>query len=804
MQNRSAGKLTLAGNLLIISTFIFVLLSLAACGTPPMTSSAVHMVQIVVTPQNSSLALGQTTQCTAVGVFSDGSHKDLTQSATWTSKNTDIAGISSSGLVSSVAVGQTVISASSENLDGSAQLTIEKAALVSLAVISSVSSLPLGGTAQLKATGTYTDKSTQDLTSAVSWTSSESGIATISPSGLVSSTGMGNTTITATLNSISANAQLSVSAPALVSITVGSNRSTIALGTTAQFTAKGLYTDGSTQDLSSSVSWTSTPAGIVKLDSSGLATGKAIGATSVSAIAGSISGTSQLNVSSAALTSISVTSSKSSIPLGITQQVAATGTYTDGTTHDLTSSVTWASSPAGVITIGSSGIAASKAVGTATITATSDSVNGTGQLTVSSAALTSISVASSKPSISLGTTQQLAATGTYSDGTTHDLTSSVTWTSSPADIITIGSNGLATSKAVGTATITASSNSINGSGKLIVTPAVLTSISIGSSKPTMPLGTTQQLIATGIFTDGTSHDLTTSVAWSSSSQAVISVDANGVATAKSQGATTVTALSSSIAASAPLAVSSAVLSSISISPSNPTVPMSSSQQLTAIGTFTDGSTQDLTQTATWNVDNPAVVSINPAGLASPLQIGSAVVEAAFGATSGSTKLIVQPVVAVGYFSIGAAGTDATIRITNPGTTGQDLCAMTYVFDNDQQMTECCGCLISPDGLRTFSLNKNLLNNPLTGVPSTSGSIMFLTADHATNSSCNPATPTPSGVADAWGTHLQNLSKTQSIVTEGAFSFTPLTPTLSSALQSQCSFVQQLGSGHGTCTCGTGN
>ncbi len=804
MQNRSAGKLTLVGNLLITSTFIFVLLSLVACGTPPMTYSAIHMVQIVVTPQNSSLALGQTTQCKAVGVFSDGSHQDLTQSATWTSKNANVAGISSSGLVSSIAVGQAVISASSGSLDGSAQLTIGKSALVSLAVTSSASSLPLGSTAQLKATGTYTDKSTQDLTSTVSWTSSEPGIATVSSSGLTSSAGIGNATLTATLNSISANTQLSVSAPALLSIAVSSDRSTIALGTTAQFIAKGLYTDGSAQDLSSSVSWTSAPAGIVKLNSGGLATGKAVGAASINAVAGSISGTSQLIVSSAVLTSISVASSKSSVPLGTTQQLAATGTYSDGSTHDLTSSVTWTSAPAGVIAIGSNGLATSKAVGTATITATSDSVNGTDQLTVSSAALRSISVASSKSSIPLGTTQQLAATGTYSDGSTHDLTSSATWTSAPAGIITIGSNGLVTSKAVGTATITASSNSINGSGKLTVAPAILASISIGSSKPTMPLGTTQQLIATGVFTDGTSHNLTTSVAWSSSSQTVVSVDVNGVATAKSQGATTVTAFSNSIGASAPLAVSSATLSSISISPSNPTVPMSSSQQLSAVGTFTDGSTQDLTQTATWNVDNPAVVSVNPAGLASPLQVGSAVVEATFGSTSGSTTLIVQPVVAVGYFSIGAVGTDATIRITNPGTTGQDLCAMTYIFDNDQQMTECCGCVISPDGLRTFSLNKDLLANPLTGVPSSSGSIMFLTADQASNSSCNPATPTPSGVADAWGTHLQNLSKTQSIVTEGTLSFTPLTSTLSSALQSQCSFIQQLGSGHGICTCGTGN
>ena len=77
--------------------------------------------------------------------------------------------------------------------------------------------------------------------------------------------------------------------------------------------------------------------------------------------------------------------------------------------------------------------------------------------------------------------------------------------------------------------------------------------------------------------------------------------------------------------------------------------------------------------------------------------------------------------------------DATVRITNPGTsigidddtapvTNGNLCAMIYVFDNDQQMTECCGCLTTPDGLRTLSVTKDLTSNPLTGVVSKNGDI----------------------------------------------------------------------------------
>ena len=152
----------------------------------------------------------------------------------------------------------------------------------------------------------------------------------------------------------------------------------------------------------------------------------------------------------------------------------------------------------------------------------------------------------------------------------------------------------------------------------------------------------------------------------------------------------------------------------------------------------------------------------------------------------------QPLAAVGYFTHITPDADATIRITNTGSTGQNLCAMVYVFDQDQQMAECCGCVISPDGLRR-SLSK-YFGNPLTGVSPVAGSVMIVTADHTSNPSCNAASITPSGIGIAWTTHLQNP---QSSTTEVPLSFTPLSSTLSSALQAQCSFIQQLGAGQGS-------
>src|SRR5271166_3551582 len=77
--------------------------------------------------------------------------------------------------------------------------------------------------------------------------------------------------------------------------------------------------------------------------------------------------------------------------------------------------------------------------------------------------------------------------------------------------------------------------------------------------------------------------------------------------------------------------------------------------------------------------------------------------------SAQSAIAVADTYKVNYFANnGVSGApDATFRVTNPGTSNGNLCAMVYVFDNDQQMDECCGCITTPDGLRTFSVTKDL-------------------------------------------------------------------------------------------------
>jgi 6-phosphogluconolactonase (cycloisomerase 2 family) len=153
--------------------------------------------------------------------------------------------------------------------------------------------------------------------------------------------------------------------------------------------------------------------------------------------------------------------------------------------------------------------------------------------------LTSIAITPASPSIALGTTTQLAATGTYSDGTKKDLSSQVTWASATATVATIGTTtGLATSVAVGTSAITATLSGVTGNDTLTVTAATVVSIAITPAKPTIAPGKTLPFTATGTYTDKTTKDLTTSVAWTSTNSAVAAIGpTTGLASAVGVGTT---------------------------------------------------------------------------------------------------------------------------------------------------------------------------------------------------------------------------------------------------------------------------
>ena len=457
-------------------------------GSTPATVTPATLVSLAITPVNSGIARGTSQQFTAMGIYSDNTTQDLTASATWSSSDASVASISnapgSQGSATGRAIGSANITATLDGLSGATALTVTPATLVSLSVDPTNPSIALGLGRQFTATGIFSDYTVQDLTASAIWSSSDPSVALISnmagSMGMAISLTTGPTTITASLGSISGTTILTVTPATPIFLTITPADPSIARGTSRQFTTTGTFSDNTTQNVTESVAWYSSDAGVAEISnasgSKGLATSVATGSTTITASLSSISGTTTLTVTPAILVSLVITPVNSRITLGTRQQFTAMGTYSDGSTQDLTTSVAWSSSNFAVAymsnAVGSSGTAIAFAEGSAIITAATGSISGSTTLTITTATLASIDVTPADPTLARGLTQQFTATGTYSDNTTQNLTTSVTWSTSNPAVATISnasnSRGLATAVANGPTTILASSGSISGSTSLTI------------------------------------------------------------------------------------------------------------------------------------------------------------------------------------------------------------------------------------------------------------------------------------------------------------------------------------------------
>jgi len=351
-------------------------------------------------------------------------------------------------------------------------MTSQLTGLASITVSPAAPSIGVGAPQLFTAVGTFSNGSTQALSS-VLWSSSSVAIAPISGDatnpGVAATAAQGTTTITASAAGVSGSATLTVTAPTLVSITLSPQGATIPLGATQQFTATGVYTDGSTQNLTASATWSSSATVVAAINSNGLAAGLFQGTATIQANFGSVSASTTLSVAAPALVSIAVTPATATIGLGSSQQYQATGTYSDGSTQNVTTLLTWTSGTPAVASVTSTGLATTFSQGTAILTVGFESISASVTLTVGPPNLVSITVAPNAASLPTGATQQLSATGTYTDRSTQNLTASSTWVSSNPNVIGVSSSGLATAVAAGDATITATSGSTNGTAALVVT-----------------------------------------------------------------------------------------------------------------------------------------------------------------------------------------------------------------------------------------------------------------------------------------------------------------------------------------------
>jgi Bacterial Ig-like domain (group 2) len=424
----------------------------------------------------------------------------------------------------------------------------------------------------------------------------------------------------------------------LTSIALGGN-ATLTPGAKEQLRATGTYTGGLTADLTGLSTWTSSNTGAVTVGSTtGLATGVATGSSTITAaVTGTtVKGTGSLSVSgTSAPPSIAISTTTPSILVGGTAQFTVTLTN-NGVTQTLPpASVKLASSNPSVATINTSGVATALVAGNTSITATLAGVPASAPftLTVTAKTVTSVTLAAPATAIYPLGTDQFTATVHYNDGTSGaPAANTVTFASSSPAVATInGGTGLATgvvTAAGGTTNITATVTGGPTSAPFALSVRGV-SIVVTPANPAFPLGLANAALAFGptnnslpftaaaTYTDNTPANI--AITWSSSSTTVATISSStGTATALAQGSTTITAAFGAVVGSTLLTVQPAILESITVAPNGISLGLNGTEQFTATGNYSDGSTGAITTPVTWTSAQPQVVSVGTTGLSKVL------------------------------------------------------------------------------------------------------------------------------------------------------------------------------------------
>ncbi|ELO1776180.1 Ig-like domain-containing protein [Vibrio fluvialis] len=635
-------------------------------GSALLAVNSAVVTNLQVTPSVSEVPGGLERQYTATAFLSDGTSMDVTNddAISWSSSDPSIATITKEGLATGVTEGTVTITASGmadgQHFSGSALLAVNSAVVTNLQVTPSVSEVPAGLERQYTATAFLSDGKSMDVTNddAISWSSSDPRVATITKEGLATGVTAGTVTITASGMAdgqhFSASALLMVNHAIVTRIQITPSVKKVPVGLERQYTATAFLSDGKSMDVTNddAISWSSSDPSIATITKDGLATGVTAGTVTITASGMAdgqhFSGSALLAVNSAVVTNLQVTPSVSEVPAGLERQYTATAFLSDGTSMDVTDddAISWSSSDPRVATITKEGLATGVTAGTVTITASGmadgQHFSGSALLAVNSAAVTNLQVTPSVSEVPGGLERQYTATVFLSNGTSMDVTDddAISWSSSDPSIATITKGGLATGGAAGTVTITASGmvdgQHFSDSALLAVNGAIVTNLQVTPVVVKVAAGLNQQLTATAFLSDGTLVDVTNddAIRWSSSDPSIATITKEGLATGVAEGTVTITASGMAdgqhFSDSALLAVNSAVVTNLQVTPSVSEVPAGLERQYTATAFLSDGTSMDVTNddAISWSSSDPSIATITKEGLAKGVAAGTVTITAA--------------------------------------------------------------------------------------------------------------------------------------------------------------------------------
>jgi hypothetical protein len=215
------------------------------------------LLSIDLVPSVLRLPLGAMLGARAWGLYSDGSKIDLTSRSAW-STTTDALTLLAPGQSRAAATGPVRLCARFQAMQADVDLEVTNAEPVALHVATSrsLAALPKGAISILTVSAEFTDGTVLDITHDVAWRSSDLGVAEV-VSSRVRGVALGNARVGASYLGMSTVVEIAVSSAEVVGLALYPPVATAPAGGYAELTARATYSDGSIEDVTDQVTWSS-------------------------------------------------------------------------------------------------------------------------------------------------------------------------------------------------------------------------------------------------------------------------------------------------------------------------------------------------------------------------------------------------------------------------------------------------------------------------------------------------------------------------------------------------------------------
>src|SRR5215213_1446251 len=486
------------------------------------TVNPTPVVSVRLTPTTRDLLVGQTVQLSAQPVDAQGNALSG-RPVTFTTSSATVATVSTLGVVTALAPGSAIITATAEGKNAVATITVATVPVASVAVSPISGPLVVGQTTQLSAEAR--NVSGQPLAGrTILWSTNAPNVASVSSTGLVTALAPGNATISATSEGKAGTVAVVVNPKPVSAVVVSPGQASVIVGQTMQLS--GQVTDEQGNPLPGRpISFTSGSPNVATVTAAGLVTGVSPGAATITATSEGKTGTATITVTPIPVARVNVQPTEPNVIVGQTVQLQAAPEAANGTSLG-GRAVTWTSGAPSVATVSGTGLVTGLSAGTAIVFATVEGVTGSATVTVRQIAVGNVVVTPPTSTVVVGGSAQLSAS--VRDAAGAELPGRlVGWTSSDEAVAIVSSTGRVTALKTGTATITASSEGKSGTATVTVIAAPVAAVAVTPPTATLTVGQTTTLAAE--TRDANGNVLTgRAVTWSTNAASVATVSPAGV------------------------------------------------------------------------------------------------------------------------------------------------------------------------------------------------------------------------------------------------------------------------------------